>query len=52
VLISVEMVERDNIRTRLVRPLPEKPSRMRWATYQRLIEKANQAERERLYGRE
>jgi len=40
------------IRTRLVRPLPEKPSRMRWATYQRLIEKANQAERERLYGRE
>ena len=40
------------IRTQLMRPLPEKPSRMRWATYQRLIEKANQAEQERLYGRE
>ena len=36
------------IRTRLVRPLPEKPGRMHWATYQRLIEKAAQAERERL----
>jgi hypothetical protein len=36
------------IRTRLMKPLPEKPSRMRWATYQRLIEKAVQAEQERL----
>ena len=31
-----------------MKPLPEKPSRMRWATYQRLIEKANHAEQERL----
>jgi hypothetical protein len=39
------------IRTRLfglTKPLPEKPGRMHWATYQRLIEKAAQAERERL----
>jgi hypothetical protein len=36
------------IRTRLMKPLPEKPARMHWATYQRLIEKAVQAERERL----
>jgi hypothetical protein len=37
------------IRTRLfglTKPLPEKPSRMRWATYQRLMERAAQAERE------
>ena len=27
---------------------PEKPKRMRWATYGRLIEKANEAELERL----
>ena len=38
------------IRTRLMRPLPEKPARMHWATYQRLIEKAVQAEQERLQG--
>jgi len=31
-----------------MRPLPEKPARMHWATYQRLIEKAVQAEQERL----
>jgi hypothetical protein len=36
------------IRTRLMRPLPEKPAQMHWATYQRLIEKAVQAEQERL----
>jgi hypothetical protein len=36
------------IRTRLMglsQPLPEKPARMRWATYQRLIVEAVQAER-------
>jgi hypothetical protein len=42
------------IRTRLggsmfvVDPFPEKPKRMRWATYWRLIEQANEAELERL----
>jgi hypothetical protein len=36
----------------LTKPLPEKPSRMHWATYQRLMERASQAERERLYDRE
>ena len=36
------------IRTGLKQPLPEKPARMRWATYQRLIDRAVQAERERL----
>jgi hypothetical protein len=29
-------------------PFPEKPKRMRWATYGRLIEQANEAELERL----
>jgi hypothetical protein len=42
------------IRTRLggstfvVDPFPEKPKRMRWATYGRLLEQANEAELERL----
>ncbi len=42
------------IRTRLggttfvIDPFPEKPKRMRWATYGRLIEKADEAELERL----
>ena len=39
----------EKIRTRLMglmKSLPEKPARMRWATYQRLIVKAVQAERE------
>ena len=42
------------IRTRLggstfvIDPFPEKPKRMRWATYGRLIEQANEAELERL----
>jgi hypothetical protein len=34
--------------TFVVDPFPEKPRRMRWATYGRLIEKANEAELERL----
>jgi hypothetical protein len=42
------------IRTRLggsifvVDPFPEKPKRMRWATYGRLLEQANDSELERL----
>jgi hypothetical protein len=34
--------------TFVIDPFPEKPKPMRWATYGRLIEKANEAELERL----
>ncbi len=34
--------------TFVIDPFPEKPKRMRWATYGRLIEKAKEAELERL----
>jgi len=34
--------------TFVIDPFPEKPKRMRWATYGRLIEQANEAELEQL----